>query len=188
MTENTPVQPTPQTVPAPSNWLAIASMVCAIVGWLFTLTIIGAILWIPLMIIAFVLWVIVVVDKKAWKWMAIVGIVIPVIAWIVTLIGGYFIGRVVQDLALPIEEFAQELDQMIENDPELATLMEDEEFEKQVAELTEEKIKELMTDKFNGEDDSFNMGVITEVVELGLESYKESLNELKVEYLEEKTE
>jgi arginyl-tRNA synthetase len=77
---------------------------------------------------------------------------------------------------------------MIENDPELATLMEDEEFEKQVAELTEEKIKELMTDKFNGEDDSFNMGVITEVVELGLESYKESLNELKVEYLEEKTE
>jgi hypothetical protein len=40
---------------------------------------------------------------------------------------------------------------MIEEDPALAALMEDEMFEAQVEVLTERKIKELMTEKFTNE-------------------------------------
>jgi hypothetical protein len=56
-------------------------------------------------------------------------------------------------------------------------------FEAQVEVLTERKIKELMTEKFTNET-WFDMGTISEVVELWLNSYKESLYELKDKYLQ----
>ncbi len=81
-----------------------------------------------------------------------------------------------------VTDFAEEMETIVENDPELAQLMEDPYFQKKVENLTEEKLIEEFANI--GEDD-FDMDQLPWVVERALETYKESLEELKVEHVQD---
>jgi hypothetical protein len=90
---------------------------------------------------------------------------------------------VATELVPSITDFAAEMEQIVEDDPELAALMEDPEFAKQVEGLTEKRLQEMFEGKY--EEGEFELDDLSEILDTGLGAYKDSLFELKEEYIAE---
>lgn len=106
--------------------LAIAWFATCAWGLVISLTGIGAIIGIPAIVVGLVLAIVALVKKQKYKGLSIAAIAIGVlsIAWL-----WIFAGKVKQ-FANPMIQSAQEIQAMVDSDPELKALMEDEAFEK----------------------------------------------------------
>jgi ABC-type dipeptide/oligopeptide/nickel transport system permease component len=128
------------------SWLSTTSLVLSIVWAVLSLTIIGAILWIPLTIAGLIFGIIALVKKQK-KWMAVAGIIISglvILFSIIILTVWIMFFRKNSDVLMdPIKDFSQ----MIDENPELAELMQNPEF----ANEFEYEFKNIMTEKFGEE-------------------------------------
>jgi len=119
------------------TWLSITSFVLSLVWLLLALTIIGALLWVPLALAGLVFGIIALVKKQK-KWLAIAGVVIWGLVTLITatilIVWTIFLRNNSEIIVDPIMEIAE----MLENDTELATMMNDpiiqEEFERTLVE------------------------------------------------------
>lgn len=125
------------------DWLSITSLVLSIVWALLCLSIIWAFIWLP----AVVLWLIfgiIALVKKQKKWMAIAGLIISglviTVFTIIISVWVIFLRKNADVLVEPIKEFSQ----IIKEDPELAELMNKQEF----ASEFEYEFKNRMIEKF----------------------------------------
>ena len=121
------------------KWLAVTSFVLSLVWLLLSITIVWAIIWIPIII----LWLIfgfIALAKKQKKWLAIAWTIISWLALLITSIFAFFFIRHYDEIVWPITEIAQ----MMKEDPELAVLMTNEQF----AEEFQSKFQEVLIQKF----------------------------------------
>ncbi len=125
------------------DWLSITSLVLSIIWAVLCLTIIGAILWIPLAVVALIFGIIALVKKQR-KSIAITGIIISsliiLISIITVIIWVMFFKRNADVLVEPIKEFSQ----IIKENPELTELMNKKDF----ANEFEYEFKNRMIEKF----------------------------------------
>lgn len=149
-----------------SKGLAIASFVLALVWWVLCLTIIGAVLWIICWILAFIFGIVALCKKQDAKRASIIWIIIS-ICWVaifsvVTLFAGKFIAENKDQFLSPITEFSA----WIEENPEIAALMEDEEFKAQFEATLEQRLKDKYGEDYeNVEDLEWVFGVWEDLFE-----------------------
>jgi len=159
------------------DWLSIASLVLSIIWAILCLTVIGAILGVPLAIVALIFGIIALVKKQK-KWMAIAGVIISgliiVISIVVISIWVVFFKRNADVLMGPIKEFSQ----MIEQNPELTELMNKQEF----ANEFEYEFKNRMIEKFWTESEMENREDIKTQIPSIFEEMKDVIMELKEKY------
>lgn len=121
-----------------SSWLAIASFVLALVWCLLILIpFISIILWILAIIFG-----IVALCKKQVKWASILWIIISILWAAITLIVWLFVGKLIaenkDEFISPITEFSA----WVEENPEVAALMEDKEFNEKFQSTLEQRLAE----------------------------------------------
>jgi len=158
------------------SWLSTTSLVLSIVWAVLSLTIVGAILWIPASIVALIFGIIALVKKQK-RWTALAGVII---SWFVTLVtiviltvGIVFLRNNADTILNPIMEFSE----MMENDPEFAALMENPEF----ANEFEYVFKSRLVEKF-GTGEIENLSDIKSTFPLIFDEIKSVMLELKEKY------
>lgn len=123
------------------NWLAIASFVLALVWGFLCLTIIGGILWIICWILALIFGI-VALCKKQTKWASILWIIFSVLWLIATVILTSaiwkFIANHKDEFMNPITDFSAR----VEENPNIAALMEDDEFSDKFEKALEQRLQE----------------------------------------------
>ena len=133
------------------NWLAIASFVLALVWGFFCMTLILLPFGILCRILA-IIFGIVALCKKQTKWASIIWIIISffgvVIFAICTIVLWKFIAQHKDQFITPITEFSA----WIEKNPEIAALMEDEDFSDKFEETLQQRFQELYWDKYSDVD------------------------------------
>lgn len=134
-------------------WLSTASMVLSIIWLVLCLTVIWAFLWVPLALLWLIFGIIALVKKQK-KGMAIAWVIIW---WLVTLItiaivifGTIFIKNNADVILDPIMEMSE----MMENDPELADMMNDPIIQAEFEVLFKERLIERFGEDF-GENEKF---------------------------------
>lgn len=132
-----------------SNWLAIASFVLALVWCLLILIpFISIILWILAIIFG-----IVALCKKQVKWASILWIIISMVWAAITLVVWLFVGKLIaenkDDLISPITEFAA----WVEENPEVAALMENGEFNEKFQSTLEQRLAEKYGEDYENIED-----------------------------------
>lgn len=176
-----------------SSWLAIASFVLALVGCLFLLIpFISVILW----ILAIIFGIVALCKKQQAKWASILWIIISILWAAITLIVWLFVGKLIaenkDEFISPITEFSA----WVEENPEVAALMEDEEFNEKFQSTLEQRLAEKYGEDYEDIEDLegiFNIwgdlfeemkNVATELAAqegLALENDEEIINEEPVE-------
>lgn len=156
--------------------LSTTSLVLAIVWLVLCITIIGALVWVPLAIAALIIWIIALVKKQK-KWTAIAGIIISWFVILVTIIivtvGFVFLKNNADTILNPIMEFSE----MMKNDPELAALMQNPEF----ANEFEYIFKSRLTEKL-GTAEIENLSEIKSIFPMMFDEMKNVMLELKDKY------
>ena len=123
------------------NWLAIASFVLALIWGFLCISLIWLPLWILCLILAFIFGI-VALCKRQTKWASILGILFSVL-WIAiitictTAIWKFFVQHKDQ-IINPMTEFSARVDE----NPEIAALMEDEDFGDKFESILKEKLEE----------------------------------------------
>ena len=175
------------------KWLAVTSFVLSLVWLLLSLTVvwiwaiiwvplailwltivwIWVIIWVPLAILWLIFWIVALVKKQK-KWLAVTWIVI---SWLILLITSIFSIFVVR--YAPLEEI-NEIAQMMEEDPELAVLMTNEQF----AEEFQSRFQTVLIQKFGAANDGLSTWENLEslAVPTIMEEMKNVLYQLKDEY------
>ena len=125
--------------------LSTTSLVLAIVWFVLCITLIGAIIWIPLAIAALIFGIIALVKKQK-KWMAIAGVIIwglVTLVWIgLAIFGTIFVRNNADVLLDPIMQMSE----MIDEDPELEALMENPAFQAEFQYLFQQRMEEKFGD------------------------------------------
>lgn len=126
------------------NTIGLVAMVFSIAGLILLITLIGAPLWILLLVLWFILWIIWLFSKPRWK--AIVAVVIPVILGVAI---SCLISTLWKSMKVPATQFAEWAQQTL-NEQEIADEDEDlfenivnSEFEKLLNSKTEDEWKDL---------------------------------------------
>jgi len=122
---------------------ATASFVLALVGTFLSFTIIGTIIWIPIMILAIIFWIIALIKKHHNKWMSIVWIII---SWFILLALTFIAFWIKNTFAEPIIEVSKEIQAIMEDDTEVKSLMENPGFQIFVQSKLQDSIKENQTE------------------------------------------
>ena len=149
-----------------SKGLAIASFVLALAWWVLCLTIIGAVLWIICWVLAFIFGIVALCKKQDAKRASIIWIILSV-CWVaifsvVSLFTGKLIAENKDQILSPITEFSA----WIEENPEIAALMEDEEFKDQFEAALEQRLKDKYGEDYeNVEDLEWVLGVWEDLFE-----------------------
>lgn len=125
-----------------SNGLAIASFVLALVWGVLCLTIIGGLLGVICWILAFIFAIVALCKKQGSTRASIIWLIISLLWIIVTIIWATFIWKVwnehKDDIVTPITDFATWVDE----NPEIADLMKNEEFSDKFNEVLEQRLSE----------------------------------------------
>ena len=114
--------------------------------------------------------------------MAIAGVVISSLTIIAAIVIATLVGRVALEVGPGLQDFATELEQIQQNDPELAALLEDQAFSSQVEQLTEQKVLEVIGE-YQQSGFVLEVGEVSEVMDVALQAYKDALYELRDEYI-----
>ena len=157
------------------KWLAVTSFVLSLVWLLLSITIVWAIIWIPI-IILWLIFGIIALAKKQKKWLAIAWTIISWLALLITSIFAFFFIRHYDEIVWPITEIAQ----MMKEDPELAVLMTNEQF----AEEFQSRFQTVLIQKFGAANDGLSTWENLEslAVPTIMEEMKNVLYQLKDEY------
>lgn len=136
-----------------SKGLAIASFVLALVWWILCLTVIGAALGIVCLVLALIFGIVALCKKQGAKRASIIWIIISVL-WVaifsvVTLFAWKFIANHKDQILSPITEFAA----WVEENPEIAKLMENEEFKTQFEDMLEQRLEEKYGEDYENIED-----------------------------------
>lgn len=130
------------------NWLAIASFVLALVWWFLCLTIIGGILWIICWILALIFGI-VALCKKQTKWASILWIILSLLWMAIVVICTTVIWRFIvqhkDQFINPINDFSAR----VEENPEFAKLMEDEDFSDKFEAAIQQRLQEKYGEKYS---------------------------------------
>ena len=130
------------------NWLAIASFVLALVWWFLCLTIIGGILWIICWILALIFGI-VALCKKQTKWASILWIILSLLWMAIVVICTTVIWRFIvqhkDQFMNPINDFSAR----VEENPEFAKLMEDEDFSDKFEAAIQQRLQEKYGEKYS---------------------------------------
>ena len=130
------------------NWLAIASFVLALVWWFLCLTIIGGILWIICWILALIFGI-VALCKKQTKWASILWIILSLLWMAIVVICTAVIWRFVvqhkDQFMNPITDFSAR----VEENPEIAQLMENDEFSDKFEAAIQQRLQEKYGEKYS---------------------------------------
>jgi len=163
--------------------LAIAWFATA--GWwlIISLTGIGAFIGIPAIIVWLVLAIVALIKKQKYKGLSIAAIAIAILSvvwlWI-------FAGKIKQ-FAGPMIQSAQEIQTMVDNDPELKALMEDKAFEKAFQENLERRMdnrKTMLEESIKAEWWDINLDTLsTEMWKIISEETKAAIEETKQQFL-----
>ena len=133
------------------NWLAIASFVLALVWWFLCLTIIGGILWIICWILALIFGI-VALCKKQTKWASILWIILSLLWMAIVVICTTVIWRFVvqhkDQFINPINDFSAR----VEENPEIAQLMENDEFSEKFEAAIQQRLQEKYGEKYSNID------------------------------------
>lgn len=157
--------------------LSTTSLVLAIVWLALCITVIGAIIWIPLAILALIFGIIALVKKQK-KGTAIAGVIIW---WLVTLIGlglAIFGTIFVKNNADVLMDPIMEMSEMMKADPELEELMENPAFQAEFQYLLQQRI----TEKFGGMKDAEGWEESKEYIPEIFAEMKSIMLELKEKY------
>lgn len=153
-----------------SNGLAIASFVLALVWFLFLLIpFISCILWILALIFG-----IVALCKKQTKWASILWIIISIVWAAITLVAWLFIGKFIVN---NVTDFATR----IEENPDVAKLMEDKEFNDKFNEILEQRLSEKYGENGENIENIEDLGGFSEILNSVLEEAKATLIDLAEE-------
>ena len=151
------------------NWLAIASFVLALVWGLMCITVFLLHLWIICLVLSLIFGI-VALCKKQTKWASILWIIFSLIWMALVAILGTLIWRFVvqhkDQFVTPITNFSAR----IEENPEIATLMDDEEF----SDKFDVAIKQRLQEKY-GEDFS-NIDSIDGIMDIWWDMFEEMKN------------
>ncbi|HPC34404.1 MAG TPA: DUF4190 domain-containing protein [Candidatus Absconditabacterales bacterium] len=155
--------------------LAITSFVLSLVGLLLSLTVVGAIIGVPIAILGLIFGIVALVKKQK-KGLAVTGVVISGLILLITSILAIFVVRNYDEIVVPVKEIAQ----MMKEDPELAVLMTNEQF----AEEFQSRFQKVLIQKFGAANDGLSTGENLEslAVPTIMEEMKNVLYQLKDEY------
>ena len=131
-----------------SNGLAIASFVLALVWWFLCLTVIGGILWIICWILALIFGI-VALCKKQTKWASILWIILSLLWMAIVVICTAVIWRFVvqhkDQFINPLTDFSAR----VEENPEIAQLMENDEFSDKFEAAIQQRLQEKYGEKYS---------------------------------------
>jgi len=130
-----------------SNWLAIASFVLGLIWSLLSLIIIGLPLWIICLILALIFGIVALCKKQA-KRAWILWIIFSILWMIIVAVYTKFALQHKDEFIDPIKEFYV----WIEENPETAALMENDEFSEKFDAVIEQKLQEKYGEKFSSID------------------------------------
>ena len=157
------------------KWLAVTSFVLSLVWLLLSLTMVWAIIRVPLAILWLIFWIVALVKKQK-KWLAVTWVVISWLILLITSILAIFVVRNYDEIVVPVKEIAQ----MMKEDPELAVLMTNEQF----AEEFQSRFQTVLIQKFGAANDGLSTWENLEslAVPTIMEEMKNVLYQLKDEY------
>lgn len=161
-----------------SNWLAIASFVLALVGWVLCLTIVGGILWVICWILAFIFAIVALCKKQGSTRASVIGLIISLLWIIITVIGATLLWKVWNEHKDEFINPVTDLVARVDENPDVAKLMENKEFSDKFNELLEQRLSERYDE--NAED-SENFGSLVEVWNSIFEEVKATLTDLAEE-------
>ena len=131
-----------------SNWLAIASFVLGLIWSLLCLIIIGLPLWIICLILALIFGIIALCKKqakRAWILWIIFSILWMIIVAVYTTVAWKFIFQHKEQFMNPITDFSAR----VEENPEIAALMENDEFSEKFDAVIEQRLQEKYWENFS---------------------------------------
>ena len=131
-----------------SNWLAIASFVLGLIWSLLCLIIIGLPLWIICLILALIFGIIALCKKqakRAWILWIIFSILWMIIVAVYTTVAWKFIFQHKEQFMNPITDFSAR----VEENPDIAALMENDEFSEKFDAVIEQRLQEKYWEKFS---------------------------------------
>ena len=161
------------------SWLSTTSLVLSIIWLVLFITIIWALLWIPIAIVGLIFGIIALIKKQK-KWTAIawiiIGGIVTLIAIVVVIFGAIFLRNNADVIIAPITEMAD----MMKNDPELATMMNDPAIQEEFETIFEKRLTEKFGEDFandenfeDREDIKTKIPVIFDEMEKGMLELKE---------------
>lgn len=135
-----------------SNWLAIASFVLALVWVICCLSVIGIVLWIICWILALIFGIIA-LCKKQTKWAALTGTIVSgifvVLSAVLCVILWNFVVKHSDVLVEPVKDFSA----WVDANPDLAALMNNDEFSDKFEDLLDKKLKEKYGENYDTVED-----------------------------------
>lgn len=162
-------------------WLSITSFVLSLVWLLLALTVIWALFGVPLAIVGLVFGIVALIKKQK-KGLAIAWVII---GWIVTLItiaivifGTIFLKNNADVIIAPITEMAE----MMKNDPELATMMNDPAIQEEFETIFEKRLIEKFWEDFTNNEEFESREDIKTKIPVIFDEMEKVMLELKEEH------